>query len=62
VTDLSEVPTASLYSEIGKRRVAARGKGGGRPKVLRRCLLCEVMLGTAEMRKHVPQCKKAQKV
>jgi hypothetical protein len=61
MNDLSEVPTSSLYSEIGKRRVAKR-KAGGRPKVLRRCMLCEVMLGTAEMRKHVPQCKKAQKV
>jgi hypothetical protein len=56
--DLNEVPTSRLYSEIGKRRVAARRKPGGRPRVLRRCLLCEVMLGTAEMRKHVVQCRR----
>jgi hypothetical protein len=59
--DLSEVPTSQLYSEIGRRRVAARRKASGRPKVLLACRLCGVTLGTREMRRHVALCRREQK-
>ncbi len=51
--DLSTIPDADLYAELGRRRAALRKEhGGGRPKTLRRCAKCGVRAGAREMRVH----------
>lgn len=37
-----------------------RNKRGGRPKILRPCPLCMKQFGCAELRKHLPLCRKTQ--
>lgn len=51
--DLTTIPDAPLYSELGRRRAIA---GGGRRKTLRPCPDCGAMLGAREMRRHPPKC------
>ena len=50
--DLSSVPTAELYSEIGRRRAAL---SKGRPPKLLNCPECGRPTNTRERRKHC-QC------
>ena len=59
--DLSTVPTAALYSEIGRRRVAMRKKAvsvGSKPR-LRPCPLgCGFVAGVKAQLAHRPECPK----
>jgi hypothetical protein len=58
--DPKSIPDPTLYSEVARRRGAKRktfGGGHGRPKVLKPCPVCKLMLGTVEMRKHRKSCK-----
>lgn len=60
MTDLSEVSTSDLLSVLGKRRRAKQATPP-RAKVMRQCPLCGETYGARELRKHLPECRKAIK-
>jgi hypothetical protein len=51
--DLSTIPDPAFNSEIGRRRGA---RGAARPKVLRPCQSCGLLLGARERRGVCPGC------
>ena len=51
---------AAIKSAIGKFAVAKRKQAHRPPKVLRPCPHCGQEYGAAEMRKHIPQCRKSR--
>jgi hypothetical protein len=47
-------------SEIGRAMAKLRKiHGGGCPKIIRECPHCAAKFGTAELRAHLPQCRRA---
>lgn len=53
---LSTIPTADLYSEIGRRRQASRKTrtpGPGRPRIAPRCPCGAMTIARAKARRHV---------
>ena len=54
--DLTTIPAAALKDECKRRKVQAGPQTPGRPKLLRPCAGCGMMLGAKDMRKHGPVC------